>query len=44
MKIKILLYKGLSNISHMFKNCIKLKEMSDYDSIMNIEDETSYEY
>ena len=44
MKIKIILYKGLSNISHMFKNCIKLKEMSDYDSIMNIEDETSYEY
>ena len=28
----------------MFKNCIKLKEMSDYVSIMNIEDETSYEY
>jgi len=28
----------------MFKNCIKLKEMSDYDNIINIEDEASYEY
>ena len=42
IKINMILNKGISNISHMFKNCVKLLEISIKDSIINI-DEESYE-
>ena len=43
IKINMILNKGISNISHMFKNCVKLLEISIKDSIINIDDEESYE-
>ena len=39
LKIKIILSKNLSNISHMFQNCAKLIKLSIYDDILNIDNE-----
>ena len=38
IKIKIILNKDLSNISHMFENCAKLEELSINDEIINFYD------
>ena len=39
IKINMILSKGLSNISHIFENCAKLKEFSFCDDIIFIDDE-----
>ena len=41
VKINMILYKGLSNISHIFENCTKLKEMLFCDDEIFIEDEAT---
>ena len=43
MKINIILSKDLSDISHMFENCPKLKEFSIHDKTMNISEEEEEE-
>ena len=44
LKIRIILNKELSNISYMFHNCYKLKEIYNYDNETNIDDDESQEY
>ena len=39
IKINMILIKELSNISHLFKDCFKLQELSIYDNTINIDDE-----
>ena len=44
IKINMILNKGISNISHMFKNCVKLLEISIDDDFININDEKFYKF
>ena len=42
MKINMILSKDMSDMSHMFKNCVKLSEILIYDDIINIDDKEFY--
>ena len=42
IKINMILNKDISNISHIFKNCPKLLEISLYDDTKNIDNEIIY--
>ena len=44
IKINIILSKDISNISHMFKNCVKLLEISIDNDFININDEKFYKF
>ena len=44
IKINMILSKDISNISHMFKNCVKLLEISIDDDFININDEKFYKF
>ena len=44
IKINMILSKDISNISNMFKNCVKLLECSIDDDILNINDEKRYKF
>ena len=44
LKINLILGKELSNISHIFENCTKLKKFSIYDNIARLEDEEPLDY
>ena len=41
LKVGMLLYNGLSNISHIFENCTKLLEFLYYGDIFGIDDDVS---
>ena len=43
MKINIILNKGLSNFSHIYANCGKLKDIIYSDNLININDEEFHE-
>ena len=44
IKINMILSKDISNISHMFKNCVKLLKISIDDDFININDEKFYKF
>ena len=44
IKIIMILSKDISNVSHMFEDCVKLLEISIYDDIININDEKFYKF
>ena len=44
IKINMILSKDISNISYMFKNCVKLLEISIDDDFININDEKFYKF
>ena len=44
IKINMILSKDIFNISHMFKNCVKLLEISIDDDFININDEKFYKF